>query len=384
MDDQTSDKEQRKEVFDYLRQLQKREEQSAKVSGMSGWVLVAAACYLTAWLLEHSTALASMSSVLMGMSFGLCYVFLRLLISPRRPQTFTTGTRINQFVSEDSSMVGLNVCIIGLSPIAPSLASYLLLGWTFAVGYATFLSVAYVLIFVLGPLTKPLVKKQYFRTVSSSNKWEGVLMPLLTIAAFILHTFQLYEVASPLPKEQIVFSGYIAALWWTIHQLTRTLNVAATIEGYAQMEEALVFGLATPKEVLRRLELQTFGPSLEHDLRDLEVKIEDASTTYAGALKEFEQALGGANEVPADYMHERTERLRIAFTPVSEYSVKLRDAIEEKAEYINSLLFVRSTSLDPTVKQLLVRETERLRQRLNSLKSEAKSVQANVQVATAR
>ena len=91
MSDSTADKEVRKEVFDYLRQLQKREEQHAKTSGMSSWVLVAAMCYVAAWLLNNAATLGSLRALELGLAFGLNILFLQVLILPARPRFITEG-----------------------------------------------------------------------------------------------------------------------------------------------------------------------------------------------------------------------------------------------------------------------------------------------------
>ena len=159
MDQKTIDSDLRREVFDYLRQLQKLEEQSAMVSGISSWVLIAATCYLALWLLDHAAASSTREALLLGASSGLCLYLLRMLVSRQRPQYQNAGTRLTQFIEDDRTAVGLNLLIIGLAPLIPTVASYLLFGWSPAVLYGMLCSLVLLMAYVFGPFLKPFAKK---------------------------------------------------------------------------------------------------------------------------------------------------------------------------------------------------------------------------------
>ena len=374
MSDSTADKEVRKEVFDYLRQLQKREEQHAKTSGMSSWVLVAAMCYVAAWLLNNAATLGSLRALELGLAFGLNILFLQVLILPARPRFITEGARLTKILDDDLSKIGLNIIFGGIALIPPIYASFLLFGWTFAVILCTFFSVVFVITFVLGPIFKHFVKKQYFRSVSKTSAWAELLVTLLTLLSLTFHTRQLVEVAFDLPKEHLVFAAYATALWWVMWQLMLKVNSAAKTKEYAHLEAILMFGVATPSEILKKLELEVFGPSLEKDLKSLEDAIEVTDKNYNAALATFKQIIVETKEVPSSFQHEIKARTHGALAPFHEAYQPFMNAIEAKVDYIKSLLVVKPSQLDSSVRQLLEREIIRLKDRTSRLKSEVNNV----------
>ncbi len=373
MDEKTVATDLRKEVFDYLRQLQKRGEQSTKVSGMNNWVLIAAMCYLAAWLLDHSIALTSNNTILVGLAVGLCIFFLRLIISPRRMQFSTGDARLLQFVDEDTSLIGLNICIVGLTPTLPTFASYLLFGWSYPVILGAIMSVAFAVAYIIGPIFKKLITKRYFRSIAKENSWTNFLGPLLTLAGLVLHTKLLFFLARDLPREQLIFTAHVTALWWVSWQLLHTVNSTAKINEYAHLEEMLMFGVATPTEILRELELKTFGPSLEKELKCLEDDIVLAHKKYVTALHTFNKAIVEIKEIPTEYKHEKEIRIKDAFVPYDKTIHEFMDSIEAKADYIASFL-INKSSIDPTVRELLIRESRLLKDRIPILKSESRTL----------
>jgi len=383
MNETVEDGELRKEVFDYLRQLQQRAEQSAKLSGMSSWVLVAAMCYLAAWLLEHATTDGSQNNILIGLAAGLCVFYLRMLIAPSKPHIATLGTRLSQFTGDDTSMVGIHFCLIGLSPVIPVLASYVLFGWTLPVIWAGFFGVVMTFAFILGPLVKSVVKKSYFRSVYQTNTWANFFFSSLTILALSLHAIQIFNYASAITSPNLVFAAHVTALWWIILQLTRTADTTATMERYAHLEEALMFGVVTPAEILKKLELQAFGPSLEKELKSLEEEIQIAHQKYVTELASFRQVIVEADEIPSQYLHEKAVRIQNAFQPFSIAQKTLATAIETKTHYIGSLLRTKSPRLDTTVRELLARETRQLKARVATLKEEGRSLEHDVKASSA-
>lgn len=378
MDQRTVDGDLRREVFEYLRQLQKLEEQSAMVSGISSWVLIAATCYLSLWLLDHAAASSTSTALLIGVSSGLCLFLLRLLVSPRRPRQQGAGTRLTQFVEDDGTAAGLNLLLIGLAPFVPTVASYLLFGWSFAVVYGVLCSFVLFTAYVFGPFLKPLVKKQRFRAISSNSKWADAVGPILTATALLLHALQLYENAVLLSKEQLTFAGHVTALWWVLSQLTRTSNSAATIKRYAHLEEALMLGVQTPNDVLKTLELHAFGPSLEGELKEIQLGIDAADSIYLAALTNFNQTFEEAKKVPPEYKHEISGRMGTALKPVAEASEKLLSEIEKKLDYIDSVLLAKPSPQDATVKDLLLREVASLKKRNAQLRADTISIKEQV------
>lgn len=362
----------RKEVFDYLRQLQKREEQAAKISGISSWVLVGAMWYLTAWFLDHAQSF-SQQALLLGISIGLAFFFVKVVLSPRRPSFPATDARLMQYMSEDSSALGLETCHIGLAIVLPAIASFWLFGWTFPVVFGAIFIFIYVVTYMLGPLVKPYIKKPLFRSVSKPSKIGDAVMMTLTLIALVIHLKYLFDSASSMTKDQLVCSAYVGAMWWATLELVRTMGSKATVKNYERLEEALMFGIATPNDILKRLELQAFGPSLEKELNALEETIKTASDERASALEAFDKAFEETKVVPIQYTHEIKSRLNIAFKPLTKATDNLLGAIEEKVDYIGTLHVIRPTQLTPMAKQLIAKESLQLKSRFQALKEELRA-----------
>lgn len=360
----------RKEVFDYLRQLQKREEQTAKISGLSSWVLVGAMWYLAAWFLDHSDAY-SQQALMTGISVGLGFLFVKMLISPSRRSFSATDARLMQFVSEDSSAIGLAFFGFSISLVLPALASFWLFGWTIPVVFAALIALVFAGAFLVGPLIKPFLTKPLFRTVDQASKTTSAFMLTLALVALLIHFKHLFDTTSSMAKAQLVFSAYVSAFWWATLELLRTEGSKASIKRYERLEEALMFNVATPHEILKRLELQAFGPSLEKELNVLEEAIQAANAVRNSAQVVFEKAFEETKTVPPVYRHEINNRLEIAYKPLNAATHKLIDAIGEKVDYINTLLVIRAIQLTPMAKQLIEKETLQLRSRLNGLKEES-------------
>jgi hypothetical protein len=163
-----------------------------------------------------------------------------------------------------------------------------------------------------------------------------------------------------------------------LYQLTRTIISTATIKQYAHLEEALVFGLATPKEILKKLEFQAFGLSLEHELMEMESTVVLADQQYASALAYFKEVFETTKSVPKEYMHEKVGRLRSAFGPVRAASEALLGAIEGKYKYLQAIHRANSRSLNVNAKELLLRETTQMQNRIVQLRTEINSIETQV------
>lgn len=375
---EAENKEQRKEVFDYLRQLQKLEEQSAKVSGMNNWVLIAATCYLVAWLLENFVEHASKQVFTVGLALGLCLYLLRTLVLPGRLRTLATGTRLTQFVDEDPSMAGLNFCLIGLAPVIPTIASYMLVGWSFAVAFGVLSSIVLAIAYVVGPLVKDSFKGFRILSVNSNDKKLNVLGPILALVALAIHSYQMLELITHLSKDELTFAGHVTALWWLLWQLARTVNSAATMKQYAHMEEALIFGIATPAEILKRLEFRAFGPSLEQELTDFQKEIESAVLPYKSALSKFNEALESTKTVPQEYEIEIAGRIEAAFKPVESAGTYLVTCIDAKAKYIETLMRLNAKKLPADTLKLLARQADHSLEELKQLRTELRNIKTHV------
>lgn len=365
----------RKELFDYLRNLQRIEESRSKVNGTSGWILLVAIGYFGNWFANHLGEPGFQSLINVGLAVALLMFFLMLIVPSSSGHIELNKSRLIR-ISADLSTLAFNLLRLLLF-FSPVVASYVLLGMTFPVAFGAFAAIAAVVFTVVVPIIKLFWKKPLIRFLDRGGEAGNAVGTLIALVCFFLHAKSLGVILMSMPSEGIIFVAHVAAFWLVAIIFVKIIASSATTTRHIKLEESLVFGLATPEEILRKLEAESLGSSLEEELESRERLIEVNQQKYDYELSNLKSIIHEVSNIPIAYENERQSRIDRGYEPVMKAFRDLIGAFDEKIEFINSILRAGKISLHKNVLQILEKDISRLKDQVIKLKSSTKESLAN-------
>jgi hypothetical protein len=354
----------RVELLEYLRNLQRVEETRSKINGTSGWILLVAIAYFGNWLLTHLDSPEFQYLVQVGLAVALLPFFLTL-ISPSRSAPIESNKFRVMASGRDGDVSALPFNVIGLILfLFPVWASYVLVGVTFPVVFGVFFAVIGVLALLVFPLANIVTKKPLIRVLDQGGQWSGTVLGLIALLCLVLHARTLSMVLTPVPPSDLLFVAHVAAFWLVIVMFFRTIARSAITTRYLRLEESLIFGLTTPEEILRKLESESLGASLEDELESRESLIAAKHEIYEREISIFQSTVEDVAKIPIEYANERLTRIEKGYVPVEKAFNDLIGALDDKMQYISSILRAGKINIRQNALQILEKDSKRLSSQL--------------------
>ncbi|MGB7651521.1 MAG: hypothetical protein WBL62_10065 [Gallionella sp.] len=337
----------RKEVFDYLRNLQKAEEIAAKRSGISVWVIWGALWFVT-WKILENTGF-TLSVFKWSLDLVIISQILATLFISSPIQDIGDGPRFLNLrffsISEAPSLLLMTF----LWSIAPSAIEIYLFGFSLLnivvggilislFGYGVWLEFAD---------TKRRFPKPTFRTSSSIKL---TLIWCLTVIVFCVMCFP-----SPLTYRLLIGSEagkYLIltiSFFWLIYVLLETHQKHYNDAWTYRTERELLLGTITSEAALRRIEQRYLGEKLSSVIDGYwdEVAIEMTATKVL--IDKFKTDSAEIQKIPKEYPNEIKSRCHNAEKLAQQKLKSLLFSHREFTTYIQEILASQKFNLSPQV-----------------------------------
>lgn len=374
----------KKEVLEYLRNMQKAAEIEAKLYGINIWVLLGAISLITWQLLQFldvqvvswremvvRTILVSNAGYLL---VGICKPTGGL-----RDDLRYQGLRPGELFSPLLSIIQ------GCVYFVPGAVSIYVIGNSLAGWVLTILG-----IFVLGMAFNGIFQQvrrdsasngrfptPYFRISRRGNVVGELVFGIVLLLSVSTQVTELWHLVSA-SSEQIKFCALIAALY-----LLCVIALQRTVSNYAldwtyELETDVVLGIQTPEAALRRIESKSLGPRFEEVMQQFFADLEGMLGQLEKELDLAGDRLAGIEEIPKKFPAERTARIDGALEHSAVLLRKLRSELDELESYMVRL---RVGNIDARVlsaikqidseRQRVALQVSKLSVRLDSVKAEA-------------
>lgn len=351
----------RVELLDYLRNLQRVEESRSKINGTSSWILLVAIAYFGNWFLTRLDLPEFQYLVQVGLAAALLPFFLTFL-SPSRSAPIQSNKFRIMASGRDGDISALPFNVVGLILfLLPVWASYVLVGVTFPVVVGVFFAVIGVVALLVVPLAKIITKKPLIRMLDKGSQWGVVVFGLTALVCLVLHARTISMVLTPTSPSELTFVAHVAAFWLVTVMFFRTIARSAITTRYLRLEESLIFGLATPEELLRKLEAESLGASLEDELESRENLIAARQEIYEREISIFQSTVEDVTKIPIEYADERLSRIEKGYMPVEKAFNDLTGALDDKIEFITSILRAGKMNIHQNALQILEKDSKRLK-----------------------
>lgn len=364
----------RVELLDYLRNLQRVEESRSKINGTSGWILLVAIAYFGNWFLARLDSSEFQDLVQVGLAAALLPFFLTL-ISPSRSAPIVSNKFRVMASGRDGDVSALPFNVVGLILfLLPVWASYVLVGVTLPVIVGAFFALMGVLALLVFPLVNVVTKKPLIRMLDQGGQWGSTVLGLFALVCLVLHARTLSLILTPVPPSDLMFVAHVAAFWLVIVLFFRTIARSTITTRYLRFEESLIFGLATPEEILRKLEAESLGASLEDELDSREKLIVARQEAYEKEISIFQATVEDVAKIPIEYVNERLSRIEKGYAPVEKAFNDLVGALDDKIQYITSILRAGKMNIHQNALQILEKDSKRLKGQVAMTKASTKEL----------
>lgn len=335
----------KKEVLEYLRNMQKAAEIHAKVNGINLWVLLGAIAVILWQLTDFSDveALARAEVVVPVLLLAESAYFLTWFMGPsnshRKEVRFSLWRPSDV---ESPFLLGVFSCFIVLPPAA----SMLLLGMSFSAWFLGIFGVALMvasLAAVLARLSEAdedaeRFPKPNFGLSARADVITEIVFGVLFMAVAAAQLLELRKYPQVLSVETLKPMGLLVVLYWlcliSIQKKRRSLSIAWTYE----LETDIVLGVVTPEVALRRIEHRALGPRLQDVLDRFFDQLDRKFEAMDVAMRDCIEQLSTVDAIPKEYSAERASRIadsRARVAPLIESAI---DDCEEFKNYLGRLV----------------------------------------------
>jgi hypothetical protein len=331
----------KKEVLDYLRNMQKAQEIDAKVNGINLWVLLGALALVVWQLVATLNAPVWFQHSLILRVLVLTEAIYMLTVFARKSQAITEDIRY-QSDYDESSFERLFEALLLVMPTGLFLA---LVARSWSVIFLLVFGAVFTtmtVVSITSGLRKGSGEKRKFpkpsfglSKITSTRIQCGVVLVL--IAVTLDQAWQLYrELNSASVESMRVLTLLAAAFLLLLIAVRRRLRTDAIFWTY-QMETDLVLDVISAEVALSRIENRALGPRVKDVMDEFIEDIEKRFSELSLMTAKCRENLATVHEIPMQYQAERSSRIAGAAASPREHIDKLLLDIAEFGEYLKEL-----------------------------------------------
>lgn len=381
--EQESEKVTKKEIIDYLRNLQKATEVRARLSGINIWVLWGA-FGLVVWTAMGNFVSNDIRDTA-GIAVHLCEISVVLYY------VFFLGSS-----NEDSAEVRFTPSSVASDSNLQKvwMLYFLWLGLPFLLDgifyRLTFSNVFFVGVGTVGlcfQLSHWIMRKPDGESPNTLPP-SPIVKKLLGIFLFVTSITLVVQAGADVGKsfpflnlERARFVLLIAVGYWLIYLLLeRTLQGNGDKWTYT-LEKKLLLGSISAEDALASIEHRSFGARLSTVIERHQRNLSFLEQTVETSLEEMNAKVEIIRVISTDYAHERTKRLSEAAAPVHEAIKKIEAASRDFEQYSNKLLLSQNIIGDPRTRQVLnnlIAQNSERRRRVDGLSRNLNSLESRI------
>lgn len=357
----------KKEVLDYLRNLQKAAEIEAKINGVNIWVLLGAMA-VVAWQLAGTSGTSRVWSdlefLLRTLVAAEALHMLSWLIGRSGADREEIRYSRSNFVEIDSPFL---VLLKGVLLLLPPAGLIMEAGKSVGTITLCLLAVAFVGLSVAAiakPFLPALVSKEKFPKpdfglTKRADAATDLFFAALFVAALTEQVLFVKASFAQFGMEDARHAVLIATLYMLLLiAISRRLQTNG-IEWTYELETEVVIGAITPEVAVRRIESRRLGPRLQDVVDRFFDDLDRRLSGLDSMLVECKQKIEEAKQVPQEYPAERAARTKSASDGVATQLEELSADCREFGEYLKKLeqkaAGGRKAALEPVLASLKVR-----------------------------
>ena len=366
----------KKELIDYLRNLQKRAEIESKVNGLNVWVLLGALAVVAWQLVSRVTASvwrdqdAIASTLLLAV---LVYVFS--IITSRAARTsediryLTDATQESETLILDLILRLMMVIPAGLVAFTTpsSFSPWLMLLFGVAILIPTISSIKRH--FVLQTPTLSRFPKPQFISTQRSTQIFAIGLTVFVLAMIVEQGLRIYLKFSYFKQVDYEVVTLLVTTYYLLLVLVDRKQKSHEIAWTYEVETALVLGAITPEIAIRRIEHQALGPKMQDVMDRFFDEVDKISSAIDLNFDQCRFELEKIYDIPADYETERSSRITNATALVEFQISELKAMSDEFSENLKEISKTPTAKAKPKLAEILPSLIARdilLRQRVRS------------------
>lgn len=341
----------RKEIFDYLRNVQKQTEVKARLSGINTWVLYGAIGFIVWTLLDPSKF--KISEYVFNFSVFICeliVIFIYLLkawnVGPRendlryRPAWMASQTNLSKHWTAKFILYAIPFIISGIS-------------WGFQPS-----SIIIPLIMVGLIVSELFEKTDYedakFLTPATKERWMASATFTILIGLIVYDNFKLF---APLKSLVGVVDLKIMMLIIVLYFLLLLLNnrgIADNSDAWSySLEKKLLLGLCTSSEAILIIESHELGARVLKVIESKRIGLVNKAELATQTVAEMSIKILDINSISRQYVHERAAQFSKFADPVERNLQEFEKALEQFKKFGHALKGKNKFLNDNRISQLI-------------------------------
>lgn len=331
---QDSDSTVRKEIFEYLRNVQKETEIRARLSGINIWILYGAMGFIVWSLLDQSAKPPSDTVVHLAVfacQLAFMYLFLLALSSTRDDETEVRFRPA--WMASQTNLSKLWCAKFGWLAI-PYVVSAWLYGLTLSTASVSVMMVLSIVFELYGNTASEAASM--LSPSKEERIYPAVLYGIIGVAVLYENRetiWLLYELNRSDVKTLIL----LIVLYFLFGLLiTRSIANVADAWTYA-LEKKLLLGLCTNAEALATIESNSIGARLLKVIETRRRNVSSSEQAIGVAMSQVDQRMGEIEKISPDYRHERMAQYTAVAAPVGQEIGRFENAISALQQFNDNL-----------------------------------------------
>jgi hypothetical protein len=325
----------RKEIFDYLRNVQKETEIKARLSGINIWVLYGALSFVCWTLLEPSAP--GLSRLVWNWALYICQILVcfSLLLMNSNVRTNDDDFRFQPGRLASMSPLSHQWCMKFLWIAAPFIAFGILRGFSLSSILIPLLMFGFIILELFIRTDSDDLTIMFNRT--RKIRFLVILVDMILLGSTLWDGADLWSNSlNVLNRAEIKVAASLVAIYYLISLLIERGLADKSDAWTYELEKKLLLGLCSPTEALTTIENHSLGARLmtvvERKRLDLTASADEVKKLLQGAIPKVEEIA----QISSDYVFERTAQFTALSTPIrqaithNEASLSKFDAFKSK------------------------------------------------------
>ena len=338
----------RKEIFEYLRNVQKATEVRSRLSGINIWVLLGAISFIAWSLLDENNPAFSESCVLFSLAICQILVLALMLVS------------VFQISSRSSDIRFLPEWVTGKSSLSKFWCAQFFWYATpfFVLGIYhrfSFMTVVIPILMLLAAYKELFSEEDDLRMSLRGPKKEWfleVLFFLILLVLVIWESRKFTDIYLELTRGEFRQCVLAVVLYFLVILLiSRALQNNLDLWTY-QLERKLILGTCQNHEALKIIESHSIGARVQEVIDNRRQEILKLESSISELIKQAEEKFRDIEKISDQYIHERREQLGELTKPIKAELDALNKAVKEFDAFRIKLSSRARLVRDPQIEKL--------------------------------
>lgn len=346
----------KKEVLDYLRNLQKSAEIEAKVNGINIWVLLGAISIVSwqflnlfdAQLFEQKEVCVRIVLIAEAL-----YLFSWSCLPTKGVRNDLRYSRINDEDIESPVLWLVEGCLI----LTPVVLIFIISGFEFSVLLIGFFGVMITIVGIKAIFARVRNSQESNRnfpepTFGITVKFDSISDLVFCGIFLFVAIAQMDAVIQATPIEMAHVRAFLllAAFYLLCMVAIRRRRNSHGIQWTYELETDVLVGSVSPEMAIRRIENRSLGPKFEDVINKFFDEFSKKLGSFGPVFEKFEDDVKKIFEIPIQFSAERESRMAVAKKDCERILEELKNYLEDFSKYLEKL---NKKNSDPRVSAVL-------------------------------